>query len=154
MTTKRFTITGVTVTPEIIKAVPVVQNPDHPTTWGWFTAARHLSVRPSASREMAYAIAWQAANRERSNVRIYANTGDGWDQVDIVEPGEFEVCEWWPDRNQRAGARGESCPREAVVSVGKATNWHLCEPCAALPRFTRLARYGWLPGHYKATRES
>lgn len=59
------------------------------------------------------------------------------------------LCEWDPARNQPAEAtmrRGKfasyrGCDEVATLSVGTgAGNWHLCESCAALPRFKRYRR--------------
>jgi hypothetical protein len=52
-----------------------------------------------------------------------------------------ERCEWWPAEDQPAtGVPGEACPNLATLSVGAGNNWHLCDSCAALPRFRRLRR--------------
>lgn len=57
-----------------------------------------------------------------------------------------ERCEWNPEANspaeaehwRRIGVRSPGCANPAVWSVGAGTNnWHLCESCAALPRFKR-----------------
>lgn len=48
-------------------------------------------------------------------------------------------CEWNPARNAPSTdppSEGD-CPNEATVSVGRADTYHLCESCAALPRFAR-----------------
>jgi hypothetical protein len=50
-----------------------------------------------------------------------------------------ERCDWDEKRNAPATAR-HGCKNPAVLSVGAslANNWHLCERCAALPRFKRF----------------
>jgi hypothetical protein len=51
-----------------------------------------------------------------------------------------ERCEW----NAILGVPAldppsfSDCKNEAVVSLGKRGEWHLCESCAALPRFKRF----------------
>jgi hypothetical protein len=59
----------------------------------------------------------------------------------------LELCEWNPLRDEPAAEQrlnGETlrwgCDNLATLSVGLSNNWHLCESCAALPRFMRLRR--------------
>lgn len=53
----------------------------------------------------------------------------------------IELCEWWPVGDRSATGRpGERCPNPATLSVGTKNNWHVCDSCAALPRFKRLRR--------------
>ena len=52
----------------------------------------------------------------------------------------YERCEWAPGRDQAASVPEVpgDCHAGAKLSVGKdPDNWHLCESCAALPRFAR-----------------
>jgi hypothetical protein len=136
-------ITGVTFPGSLDQPATVVDNPDRPTTWGWF--CNGMNVTRAESRAAAYATAFRLANRRRRPAHIYANTGDGWTQVDTVRPPEREVCEWWPASNEPAtGLAGEGCGGPAELSVGVAKNWHLCGSCAGLPRFRRMARQGRL----------
>ena len=46
-------------------------------------------------------------------------------------------CEWDPERDAAAAWDLGGCPLQAVWSLGRGigNNWHLCEDCAALPRF-------------------
>ncbi len=128
-------ITGVEFARDLTTTVHVEDGPD--VTWGWF--GNGLNVIHADSRDEAYAAARRSANRNRGSRQIYANTGNGWTQVDVVRPGDVEMCEWWPEKDRPAtGAGDEGCRNESTVSVGKATNWHLCDSCAALPRFKRL----------------
>jgi len=46
------------------------------------------------------------------------------------------ACEWDPSRDRKARLR-EDVHADAVWSVGARGQWHLCEACAALPRFSR-----------------
>ncbi len=46
-------------------------------------------------------------------------------------------CEWNPTTSEPA-KQGDPPHAEAVVSVGADGRWHLCESCAALPKFKRL----------------
>jgi hypothetical protein len=50
----------------------------------------------------------------------------------------FSPCDWNPKAKQRARSHEDSCPNEATVCVGAKGQWHLCEECAALPRFNRF----------------
>lgn len=53
-----------------------------------------------------------------------------------------DLCEYNP-RLKVASYGGQvagDCPNEAVICVGKNPSWHLCESCAALPRFKRFRR--------------
>lgn len=145
--TTRPVITGITVAPAIDAPIDVVDNPDRPTRWGWWTG-RHLNVTAGPNRDAVYARARQVANRQRTDARIYADTGRGWNQVDTVPMPERELCEWWPDRDEPA-VPGEGCADEATLSVGVSKNWHLCDSCADLPRFRRMSRRGRLAGYYK-----
>ncbi len=45
-------------------------------------------------------------------------------------------CEWNPFTNLPATSP-HGCPNEATVALGAKGEWHLCEQCAALPRFAR-----------------
>lgn len=45
-------------------------------------------------------------------------------------------CEWDPDKGKAAFV-GEGCMKPATTVVGRGKNWHLCDSCAALPRFAR-----------------
>lgn len=62
-----------------------------------------------------------------------------------------EICEWWPEQDRPAEevpGRPDSrkgCPNETAWSVGVAKNWHLCDSCAALPRFARMRSRKPLP---------
>lgn len=47
-----------------------------------------------------------------------------------------ERCEWDPEAH-RGRYEGEGCPNPSTVSVGHQGIWHLCDSCAALPRFKR-----------------
>lgn len=134
----RSVITGVTAAANVESPVPVVENPDFPTRWGYF--GNGLSVTPCSGRDGAYCAADRLANRTRRSVQIYADTGRGWDQVDVVQPPlPVEMCEWWPERDEPASGRpGESCVNPAEWSVGVSTNWHLCGSCAAHLRFKRM----------------
>jgi len=54
-----------------------------------------------------------------------------------------DKCEWNPVLDEPAMVRnGEhvGCQNDATISVGYEDNWHLCESCAALPRFRRKTR--------------
>lgn len=51
-----------------------------------------------------------------------------------------ERCEWNPRFNEPSSepqAPGD-CENNAAVCVGRSPTWHLCESCAALPRFKRF----------------
>lgn len=49
-------------------------------------------------------------------------------------------CEWDPDLKKPARAES-GCKRSAVFGVGTGrNNFHLCESCAALPRFKRFKK--------------
>jgi hypothetical protein len=52
-----------------------------------------------------------------------------------------ELCEWNPTKNEPATGF-DGCENEAVIRAGTSVpnNWHLCEACAALPRFKRLKK--------------
>jgi hypothetical protein len=54
----------------------------------------------------------------------------------------IELCEWDPERSMPAcevgGKYYSGCKNEANQSVGRAENWHLCDSCAALPRFKKF----------------
>lgn len=140
-------IKGVTFAADVTAPVEVVESPDRPARWGWF--ANGLNVTPSDNRAAAYATAHRIASRRGTNVQIYADTGGGWSQVDVVRKPERELCEWWPERNEPAtGIPGQGCIDTAVISVGATKNWHLCDSCAALPEFRRMSRRGRLAGYY------
>jgi len=47
------------------------------------------------------------------------------------------ACEWNPVTSEPA-KEGDVPHAAAVVSVGADGRWHLCESCAALPKFKRL----------------
>lgn len=51
----------------------------------------------------------------------------------------MSACEWDPIANQLLG-EDEPSHAEATWSVGSSTdkNWHLCDACAARPRFKRF----------------
>lgn len=54
-----------------------------------------------------------------------------------------EICEWDPERDRPATARLDGserrgCPNPAVFCVGADGDWHLCETCSSLPRFSRF----------------
>jgi hypothetical protein len=54
-----------------------------------------------------------------------------------------EACEWDPVHDRPAAhvvADDPTQHAEAVWSVGVRPSWHLCESCAALPRFKRFRR--------------
>ena len=135
----RPVITGVTFAADITAPVEVTE----PATWGYF--ANGLNVQRAASKEAAYASARRIANHHQSSVQIYANTGNGWRQVDVIPRPDRETCEWWPERNDLAtGVEGEGCVNTAVISVGASRIYHLCDVCAGLPRFRRMRRNGRL----------
>lgn len=142
-------ITGINFGRDITEPVKVEENPDFETRWGWWAGSMNVTGGPS--RAAVYATARKVANRRQRSVRIYANTGDGWRQVDIVtEPGK-ELCEWWPEKGEPAtGVPGEGCTNEATLSIGASakTNYHLCDSCADLPKFRRMARRGRLASYY------
>lgn len=51
-----------------------------------------------------------------------------------------EMCEWNPDAG-RAAFSNEQGHAPATILVGRGSpNWHLCESCAALPRFARYKK--------------
>lgn len=54
-------------------------------------------------------------------------------------------CEWNPT-HKRAAYLGESCRKEATVSLGASGQWHLCEDCARLPEFKRYKVRGKISG--------
>lgn len=136
----RNIITGVSFARDITEPVEVT-DPD--ARWGWFNTG--LNVRPASSKEDAYATARRIANKRQTSVQIYANTGDGWRQVDVVAKPDRELCWWWPERDAPAtGVDGQGCNNTAVLSIGARENWHLCESCAALPRFRRMRRNRWI----------
>lgn len=144
----RPVITGATFAANITTPAEVTDTPD--TVWGWFCNA--LSIRKSDSRAACYATARKVANRARKPVQIYILTSEtnfGWKQVDVVTPPERERCEWWPTKDEPAtGVEGEGCDNDAVHSVGAKVQYHLCDSCAALPRFARMRRNGRLASHY------
>ena len=56
-----------------------------------------------------------------------------------------ELCEWNPERDEPATEVKSThqrwgCIRPAIWAVGSANKWHLCDYCAALPRFKRLRK--------------
>jgi hypothetical protein len=52
-----------------------------------------------------------------------------------------EQCDWDPQNDQPAVSDGSGCQNQATTSVGGGMdNWHLCDPCAALPRFKKYRR--------------
>jgi hypothetical protein len=60
-----------------------------------------------------------------------------------------ELCEWNPGANKPAtieNGQHTGCQNEATLSVGKASNWHLCSSCAQLPPFRRLTARQHLRG--------
>lgn len=60
----------------------------------------------------------------------------------------MSLCEWNPasDKPSFSGSRDIGCQNAATLSVGgKATALHLCESCAALPRFKRRMKGPILP---------
>lgn len=60
----------------------------------------------------------------------------------IISDRTIELCEYNPvtaDASYGGRAEGD-CPNEASVCLGKDPSWHLCESCAALPRFKRFRR--------------
>lgn len=134
-------ITGVRFPADLTTPVDTISDS---AKWGWFSnRVGPLSVTACADRDTCYRKAGRIANRSRGSVQIYANTGDGWRQVDTVQPPKVELCEWWPAVDGSAtGASGEGCGKPAAMSVGVSTNWHLCESCRALPAFRRLSVRG------------
>lgn len=50
-----------------------------------------------------------------------------------------ENCEWNPVED-RAATNEDKPHGPATWSVGNMHNWHLCDTCAALPRFRRMTR--------------
>ena len=48
-------------------------------------------------------------------------------------------CEWDPAENRPAQSVDAS-HAEAAVFVGSRGEWHLCESCAALPRFAKYRK--------------
>lgn len=135
-------ITGVAFAEDITTPIEVTE----PATWGWWSGSS-INIIRADSKAAAYVAARRVAGRRKTTVQIYANTGGGWTQVDVVPAPDRELCEWWPDGDGPATGRdGEYCPNEAVWSVGRAENWHLCESCAALPRFKPLRRRIHLAG--------
>lgn len=61
-----------------------------------------------------------------------------------------ELCEWNPEAG-RGSYEGEGCPNPAAVSVGHQGSWHLCDSCAALPRFKRYKVRRRLDGSRRAS---
>jgi hypothetical protein len=52
----------------------------------------------------------------------------------------METCEWNPATNGPANLRETgNCTNQATVSVS--SNFHLCERCAALPKFKRFKKW-------------
>lgn len=54
-----------------------------------------------------------------------------------------ELCEWDPENDRPAqmlsdGSHYMGCTRPATEVVGAKGQWHLCGPCAHLPRFDRF----------------
>ena len=54
-----------------------------------------------------------------------------------------DLCEWNPFKGEPATEQKSlglrwGCDRPATLSVGVRSNWHLCDECAALPRFKRM----------------
>lgn len=60
-------------------------------------------------------------------------------------------CEWNPAKNEAAllGA-DEECFNEATVSLGNG-KWHVCDSCAALPRFAEFKEHRRLHVAHPAT---
>ena len=65
-----------------------------------------------------------------------------------------DSCEWDPI-TQTPANNEHGCPNVATVSLGSGRKnpkmgeyicWHLCESCAALPRFKRFRKRGKLKG--------
>ncbi|WP_033338894.1 hypothetical protein [Catenuloplanes japonicus] len=130
---------GISFAKDIAESVAAPDN----TTWGTFAGG--LNVVRATSKTAAYATAWQAANRRRTTVQIYAVIGRGWTQVDVVQPTGTELCEWSPGTQMRAtGDQAQDCLAPAQLSVGRRENWHLCGACADLPKFRRMNRLGQL----------
>lgn len=60
-----------------------------------------------------------------------------------VDDVDFSLCEWDPDADAPAssldgGVDYIGCGNPATVSLGTDGRWHLCDSCAALPRFNRF----------------
>lgn len=53
-----------------------------------------------------------------------------------------ERCEFNPVANNASygGAMEGDCENEATVCLGTNPSWHVCDSCAALPRFSRYRR--------------
>lgn len=53
-------------------------------------------------------------------------------------------CEWNPTLDEPAVLwglqRDTDCPNEATLAVGRTDVHHLCDSCAALPRFARRSK--------------
>ena len=49
-------------------------------------------------------------------------------------------CEWNPvfEKPSQNPPRETDCPNEAEISLGGDGDWHVCESCAALPKFSRI----------------
>jgi hypothetical protein len=62
----------------------------------------------------------------------------------------MERCEWDPERDRPAQTLPPDvelgCRNEATVSVGGDGAWHLCDFCAAMPRFARYKSRRLLDG--------
>lgn len=67
----------------------------------------------------------------------------------MTAPSSVELCDWDPTygvpAEQELNLDGSvkahhGCTNVATVSVGGRQNWHLCESCAALPRFRRFTK--------------
>jgi hypothetical protein len=53
----------------------------------------------------------------------------------------MEICEFNPILNEAAtGKHPDDCKNEAVWSVGRKNNYHVCDSCVKLPYFRRYRR--------------
>ena len=59
-----------------------------------------------------------------------------------------DKCEWNPTLSCAASEpeRFTDCQNDAVISLGQTGAWHLCESCAALPRFARYRKRSRING--------
>lgn len=55
----------------------------------------------------------------------------------------LDPCDWNPTE-QRLARSDDAHHGWAVWSVGGRNTWHLCEACAALPKFKRFTRRVWI----------
>lgn len=105
-------ITGIAFAADITAPTEVTE----PATWGWWSGSS-INIIRADSKAAAYAAARRAAGRRKTTVQIYANTGGGWTQVDVMPAPPRGLCEWWPDGDGPATGRdGEYCPNEAAWS--------------------------------------